>query len=72
MARQQVIPLEEQCDRLWSTQEVSNFLGVPVSTLHQWRYLRMGPPAYRVGRHLRYNPAAVRGWLQDQCTDQAG
>jgi predicted DNA-binding transcriptional regulator AlpA len=53
-------------DRLWTVHDVSAFLGVPVGTLYQWRYLRIGPPAYRVGRHLRYDPAAVRTWLDAQ------
>jgi len=44
----------------------AHFLGVPVGTLSQWRYLRIGPPAYRVGRHLRYDPAAVRTWSDAQ------
>jgi len=25
------------CDRLWTFQDVSAFLGVPIGTLHQWR-----------------------------------
>ena len=50
-------------DRLWSVDDVSTFLGVPVGTLYQWRYRRVGPPAARVGRHLRYDPADVRAWL---------
>jgi predicted DNA-binding transcriptional regulator AlpA len=50
-------------DRLWSVQDVSRFLGVPVATLHQWRYLGSGPKAYRVGKHLRYDPADVGAWL---------
>lgn len=58
------------CDRLWSTLEVSTFLGVPVSTLHQWRYLGRGPAAFRVGKHLRYDPDAVRRWLVDDCADE--
>jgi len=58
------------CDRLWSTLEVSTFLGVPVSTLHQWRYLGRGPSAFRVGKHLRYDPDAVRRWLVDDCADE--
>ena len=58
-------------DRLWSAQEVSSFLGVPVSTLHQWRYLGTGPDAYRVGKHLRYNPEAVREWLDAACRGKA-
>jgi hypothetical protein len=40
-------------DRLWTVRDVSAFLGVPVGTLYQWRYLRVGPPAYRVGRYIR-------------------
>jgi hypothetical protein len=50
-------------DGLWTVHDVSAFLGVPVGTLYQWRYMRIGPPAYRVGRHIRYDPAAVRTWL---------
>jgi hypothetical protein len=53
-------------DPLWSIRDVSAFLGVPVGTLYQWRYVRIGPPAYRVGRHLRYDPAKVRIWLDSQ------
>ena len=48
-------------------QEVAAFLGVPVTTLHQWRYVREGPPTFKVGRHLRYDPDAVRRWLVEQC-----
>jgi len=51
---------------LWTVQEVSKYLRVPQSTLYQWRYLRTGPRASRVGRHLRYDPADVRAWLADQ------
>lgn len=54
-------------DRLWTIQEVSVFLGIPVATLHQWRYLGTGPEAYRVGKHLRYNPVAVQAWLEREC-----
>ena len=52
-------------DRLWTVQQVADFLAVPVTTLYQWRYLHTGPAAYRVGRHLRYDPAAVRAWLAE-------
>ena len=53
-------------DRLWTVHDVSAFLGVPVGTLYQWRYMRVGPPAYRVGRHIRCDPSAVRTWLNTQ------
>jgi hypothetical protein len=38
-----------------------------VKTLHKWRYVREGPPTFKVGRHLRYDPDAVRRWLVEQC-----
>jgi predicted DNA-binding transcriptional regulator AlpA len=51
-------------DRLWSVDDVSAFLGVPPQTLYQWRKRHYGPPAGRVGRHLRYEPAEVRAWFK--------
>lgn len=66
----QVIQLPE-CDRLWTADDVSAFLGVPVTTLHQWRYLGQGPSAFRVGRHLRYDPTRVKQWLVESCMGEA-
>lgn len=54
-------------DRLWSPVEAAEFLGVPVATLQKWRYLREGPPSFKVGRHVRYDPDAVRRWLVAAC-----
>ena len=56
--------------RLWTAQDVAVYLTVPLATLYQWRYLGTGPAAYRVGRHLRYEPAAVQAWL-NQHTNRA-
>ena len=53
-------------ERLWTVSDVAHYLGVPVQTLYQWRYLGTGPAAYRVGKHLRYDPAAVPAWLDGQ------
>lgn len=55
----QVTPAPE---RLWSTAELAEYLGVPVKTIHQWRYMQKGPRGFRVGRHLRFRPADVRAW----------
>jgi hypothetical protein len=60
-----------RCDRLWTVQDVADFLGVPVSTLHQWRYHGTGPAAFRVGKHLRYDPDVVRRWLVESCSGVA-
>jgi hypothetical protein len=56
-------------ERLWTVDDVAAFLQVPVATLYQWRHHRSGPPAYKVGRHLRYDPIAVRAWLIKQAGD---
>ncbi|MGW3793174.1 helix-turn-helix domain-containing protein [Micromonospora arida] len=56
-----VLPL-----KLWTVDDVSAYLGVPVQTLYTWRKRRTGPPAARVGRHLRYDPDAVRAWFVQQ------
>jgi excisionase family DNA binding protein len=56
------VPLQE----LWTIKQVSKFLGVPVGTLYQWRHKGYGPPAWRLGRSLRYDAAAVRRWLIEE------
>lgn len=49
-------------DRLWGVEEVSAYLGVPVKTLYQWKWRGDGPPVRKIGRHLRYDPTAVKNW----------
>lgn len=51
---------------LWDVDDVSAFLRVPVPTLYQWRHRGNGPRAFKVGRHLRYDPAEVYAWLLRQ------
>lgn len=64
-------PTPPTCGRLWVAQDVSSLLGVHFATLHQWRYLGPGPAAFRVGKHLRYDPNDVRRWLVDSGSDVA-
>lgn len=48
----------------WMTpEELSIYIGIPVATLYQWRYRGEGPPAAKVGRHLRYQRRDVDDWL---------
>ncbi|MEU4691596.1 helix-turn-helix domain-containing protein [Actinoplanes sp. NPDC023714] len=56
-------PGQEPC---WTVTDVAAYLRVPVETLYTWRKRRYGPPAARVGRHLRYRPDEVRSWLRQQ------
>lgn len=52
---------------LWTIDEVSAYLRVPVGTLYQWRVRGEGPPALRLGsRHLRFSPESVRAWALAQ------
>jgi predicted DNA-binding transcriptional regulator AlpA len=53
-------------ERLWDIKEVSAFLRIPPATLYQWRHHGTGPRSFKVGRHLRYDPADVRAWLVNQ------
>jgi excisionase family DNA binding protein len=46
--------------------DVAEELGVPVSTLANWRYQGLGPRYLRIGRHVRYQAADVDKWLERQ------
>jgi predicted DNA-binding transcriptional regulator AlpA len=50
-------------DRLWTVQDVSYYLGIPVATLYQWRCAGRGPQGRRIGRYVRYRPADVKTWV---------
>lgn len=53
-------------ERLWSVEDVADYLQVPVETLYRWRKTRYGPRAARVGKYLRYEPADVRAWVRSR------
>jgi excisionase family DNA binding protein len=50
--------------------EVAEFLRIPAKTLYRWRYRGEGPPAYRVGRHLRFRWRDVERWLATRSDDE--
>jgi predicted DNA-binding transcriptional regulator AlpA len=52
--------------RLLTIEEVAEILRVPVKSLYEWRYRRIGPPAFRIGRFLRYDEGALREWIRQQ------
>lgn len=45
---------------------LAGLLGVPVQTVYAWRSRGGGPPAHRVGRHLRYSLSDVEAWLAER------
>ena len=51
--------------------DLADLLGVPLETVYQWRRKGTGPRGFRVGRHLRYDPEAVRRWVADQMEEAA-
>jgi excisionase family DNA binding protein len=55
--------MNNNLERLWTVEEVSAYLGVPVKTLYQWKWRGEGPPVRKIGRHLRYDPARVKAWV---------
>ena len=52
--------------RMWTVQDVADFLGVPVRTLYEWRVKGYGPEGIKVGRHVRYFSEDVYAWVQSQ------
>lgn len=53
-------------DRYLTPRDISTMFGVPLETVYQWRKKRTGPPGFRVGKHVRYDPAAVSAWTLQQ------
>jgi excisionase family DNA binding protein len=54
----------QRTDRLMTMAEVSDLLGIPVSTLYGWRHRGEGPAGYRIGRYVRYRRAEVEAWIE--------
>lgn len=50
-------------DPLWTVKDVAAYLSVPVQTIYDWRWKHEGPPAFRIGRHLRFRESDVFAWL---------
>lgn len=48
----------------WLTpKEICAQLQIPEQTFYQWRAKNVGPPAYRIGRHLRIGRTDFAAWL---------
>ena len=57
---------------LLTTQQVAEYLGVPVATLYRWRYVGTGPPAIKLGVHLRFESEDLAAWLDSQKEGRRG
>jgi excisionase family DNA binding protein len=45
-----------------SPEELSDELGIPLSTIYNWRWKGEGPRAHKMGRHVRYKRTDVEDW----------
>lgn len=55
-------------DEILTTEQLADYLQVPVATIYRWAYQRTGPVALKIGRHRRYRMSAVQAWLDQQQT----
>ena len=51
---------------LLTTSETAERLGIRSELLAQWRYQNTGPPFHRLGRLVRYDPAQLAAWVEEQ------
>lgn len=52
---------------LMTPADLATLLNKPPKTLAEWRSKHIGPPYLKLaGGHVRYDPAAVEEWLQQQ------
>ena len=56
-------------EEIYSTSELAEMLGVPVSTVYRWNTLGTGPRPLRVGKHCRYRARDVDTWLEQRAVD---
>ncbi|OQO93026.1 excisionase [Saccharomonospora piscinae] len=71
MTRGKAVNNVTRLERLWTVDDVSDYLGVPVTTLYQWRSKGYGPVGRRIGRYVRYRPDDVRSWVESLETEVA-
>jgi excisionase family DNA binding protein len=57
---------------LLSTQDLAEYLGIPVATLQDWRVDHKGPRAIIVGRRVKYAVSDVRAWIAQQRESRPG
>ena len=53
-------------DPLLSIEDLAEYLGVPVTTIYDWRVDGKGPCGIRVGRHVKFTVSDVLAWIDGQ------
>ncbi|WP_335978906.1 helix-turn-helix transcriptional regulator [Streptomyces sp. CA2R106] len=57
-------------DRYLTPEDIASLFSVPIQTVYAWRKRHTGPPAFRIGRHLRYDPTTVHAWARTRAADR--
>ncbi|MFE9415503.1 helix-turn-helix transcriptional regulator [Streptomyces griseofuscus] len=55
-------------DRYLTPDDISEMFEVPLETVYQWRKKRTGPPGFRIGKHVRYDPTDVYAYVAERKT----
>ncbi|MFJ9129577.1 helix-turn-helix transcriptional regulator [Streptomyces sp. NPDC102340] len=50
-------------DRYLTTDDIAEMFEVPKETVYQWRKKETGPPSFRIGKYVRYDPADVLAYV---------
>ncbi|MCI3222526.1 helix-turn-helix domain-containing protein [Streptomyces sp. NP-1717] len=58
-------------DEFLTPDDIARIFKVPKETVYQWRKKRTGPPGFRIGKHIRYDPTAVRAYTNDRMAQDA-
>ncbi|MFF4907194.1 helix-turn-helix transcriptional regulator [Streptomyces sp. NPDC001260] len=53
-------------DKLLSSEDLADYLGVPVATIHQWSHRGIGPQPLKIGKYIRYRRVEVEAWLDSR------
>jgi excisionase family DNA binding protein len=59
-------------DPLLSIEELAEYLGVPITTIYDWRVDGKGPCGVRVGRHVKFTVSDVLAWIDEQRESRPG
>lgn len=57
---------------LLSIEQLAEYLGVPVTTIYDWRVDGKGPRGVRVGRYVKFAVSDVREWVAQQREPEPG
>lgn len=58
--------MDKETPSLATPEALARHLGVPLRTIYGWRHRRIGPPAIKVGKHLRYRWSDVEAWEESR------